>query len=140
MELTSHHKHIKTTSICRTILTEQQLKSCRRSQRNQSCEEETHVTEQEERKRLIIFGMSFAPLTGSHERGQMPLSWESCLPGGMSTKKEREREWPGLCSRGVCRCWLAARQERQQQALTAAMSPHFSAWDMHLLVLASAGC
>ena len=45
------------------------------------------------------------------------LTLTTPFSGRRSSGINRELEWPGLCLRGVCGCWLASRQGRERPAL-----------------------
>ena len=125
VELTSPHKHIKNTSTCGTVLTENQLKASRRSLIQPKLKERFPHNWVGQKKKVI--GTGPVPLGGSCGRGKArmgsPSPLESLHQLGGPPGQIEEPEGPALCPRGVCVCWLVSSQGTERLALMAATSP-----------------
>ena len=137
MALTSPHKHIKNTSTYGTIITECQPKPGTTYTTKAARKIPTGWREKNKKEKEMR--MYKCPGRELYQRKDS-FTLTTTFSGRRSSGINRELEWPGLCLRGVCGCWLARRQGRERPALIAVTLSHFPAWNAYLLVHAVDGC
>ena len=141
MELTCPHRYIKNISTCGKFSQKTNWKLAENHLYKKSCKKDTHELGRLGKK-PIRMGLAF--LWGICKGGSIhkdrPLPRESTLPTGRSARIDGLEE-PGLCSWGVCTCWLASNQGGKRPVMMAVITPLFQAQNacwVKLLVHAAA--